>query len=139
MVDAATKAFAQPDLVARGMSLSGRRTLWFTNLSTAFASLASDGCMSNEAYNTMQNHIKQMRSEIIELKKRKKSRRKQVDSGAVAASAPCASAPAPDAIATSATAVVQIGSEITSGAAPISGGRMLVLLYNLFLNYLFYI
>jgi hypothetical protein len=60
----------------------------------------------------MQNHIKQMRSEIIELKKRKKSRRKQVDSGAVAASAPCASAPAPDA---SATAVVQIGSEITSG------------------------
>jgi hypothetical protein len=95
--------------------------------------------MSNEAYNTMQNHIKQMRSEIIELKKRKKSRRKQVDSGAVAASAPCASAPAPDAIATSATAVVQIGSEITSGAAPISGGRMLVLLYNLFLNYLFYI
>jgi hypothetical protein len=62
--------------------------------------------MSNEAYTTMQNHIKQMRSEIIELKKRKKSRRKQVDSGAVAASAPCTSAPAPDAIATSATAVV---------------------------------
>jgi hypothetical protein len=62
--------------------------------------------MSNEAYTTMQNHINQMRSEIIELKKRKKSRRKQVDSGAVAASAPCASAPAPDAIATSATTVV---------------------------------
>jgi hypothetical protein len=136
VVDAATKAFAQPDLVARGMPLSGRRTLWFTNLSTAFASLASDGCMSNEAYTTMQNHIKQMRSEIIELKKRKKSRRKQVDSGAVAASAPCASAPTPDA---NATAVVQIGSEITSGASPNSGGRMLVLMYNLFLNYLFYI
>jgi hypothetical protein len=80
-----------------------------------------------------------MRSEIIELKKRKKSRRKQVDIGVVAASAPCASAPAPDAIAMSATVVVQIGSEITSGVAPISGGRMLVLLYNLFLNYLFYI
>jgi hypothetical protein len=92
--------------------------------------------MSNEAYTTMQNHIKQMRSEIIELKKRKKSRRKQVDSGAVAASAPCASAPTPDA---NATAVVQIGSEITSGASPNSGGRMLVLMYNLFLNYLFYI
>jgi hypothetical protein len=80
-----------------------------------------------------------MRSEIIELKKRKKSRRKQVDSGVVVTSAPCTSAPAPDAIATIATTVVQIGSEITSGVAPINGGRMIVLLYNLFLNYLFYI
>jgi hypothetical protein len=53
VVDATTKVFAQPDLVTRGMPLSGRRTLWFTNLSTAFASLASDGCMSNEAYTIM--------------------------------------------------------------------------------------
>jgi hypothetical protein len=88
VVDPAAKAFAQPELVAYGMPLSGRRTLWLPNLSIAFASLASDGCMSNEAYTIMQNHIKMMRSEIVEINKGEKSRREQVGSGAVTASAP---------------------------------------------------
>jgi hypothetical protein len=87
VVDAA-KVFAQLELVACGMPLSGRRTLWLTNLPIAFASLASDGCMSNEAYTIMQNHIKMMRSEIVEINKGEKSRREQVGSGAVTASAP---------------------------------------------------
>jgi hypothetical protein len=71
-----------------------------------------------------------MRSEIIELKKRKKSRRKQVASAAVATSAPCIFAPAPDTAATSATAAVQIGAEVTSGVAPISGGKDCSIIYS---------
>jgi hypothetical protein len=68
---AAANMFVQPDLVARGMPLSGRRTLWFTNLSKAFADLAANGCMSIEAYKAMQDHIKIMRSKLNELKEKK--------------------------------------------------------------------
>jgi hypothetical protein len=53
------------------MPLSGRRTLWFTNLSKAFADLAANGCMSIEAYKAMQDHIKTMRSKLNELKEKK--------------------------------------------------------------------
>jgi hypothetical protein len=72
--------------------LSGRRTLWFTNLSKAFADLAANGCMSIEAYKTIQDHIKIMRSNLNELKKKRKAR-KQVSSAAVPASAPSTSTP----------------------------------------------
>jgi len=47
--------------------------LWFTNLSTAFASLAVEGCVSKETYTVMDNHIKLMQAEIAEIKQRKKA------------------------------------------------------------------
>jgi hypothetical protein len=88
----AANMFVQPDLVARGMPLSGRRTLWFTNLSKAFADLAANGCMSIKAYKTMQDHIKIMRSKLNVLKKKRKAC-KQVSSAAVPAYAPSTSTP----------------------------------------------
>ncbi|CAN6234665.1 unnamed protein product [Urochloa humidicola] len=65
------------DFIARGMSLNNKKTLWFTNLSTSFADLAVEGCVSNEIYTPVQNHIKAMRSEINEIKKRKKASRQK--------------------------------------------------------------
>ncbi|CAL5059384.1 unnamed protein product [Urochloa decumbens] len=68
------------DFIARGMPLNNKKTLWFTNLSTSFAELAADGCLSSERYNIMQDHIKQMRSAINEIKKRKRaSRQKEIN------------------------------------------------------------
>lgn len=55
------------------MPLNNGKTLWFTNLSTAFAGLAFEGCVSKETYTIMDNHIKMMRTEIDEVKKRKKT------------------------------------------------------------------
>jgi hypothetical protein len=89
----AANMFVQPYLVARGMPLSGPRTLWFTNMSKAFADLAADGCLSIEAYKAMQDHIKIMQSKLNELKKKRKAR-KQVSSATVPASAPSTSTPA---------------------------------------------
>ncbi|CAL5043193.1 unnamed protein product [Urochloa decumbens] len=68
------------DFIAPGMPLNNKKTLWFTNLSTSFAELAADGCLSSERYNIMQDHIKQMRSAINEIKKRKRaSRQKEIN------------------------------------------------------------
>jgi hypothetical protein len=47
--------------------------MWFTNLSTAFANLAVEGCTSKEVYTIMYNHISLTRSEVDEMKKKKKS------------------------------------------------------------------
>ncbi|XP_022679997.1 protein FAR-RED IMPAIRED RESPONSE 1-like [Setaria italica] len=68
-------ASAQPDFIARGMPLTSKKTLWFTNLSTAFAELAAEDCVSKERYTLMQNHIAAMRSEVDETKRRKKNSR----------------------------------------------------------------
>ncbi|KAJ1266111.1 hypothetical protein BS78_08G126200 [Paspalum vaginatum] len=46
------------DFVARGMPLKGKKTLWFTNLSTSFADLAVQGAVSHENYEIMDKHIK---------------------------------------------------------------------------------
>jgi hypothetical protein len=83
-------ASAQPDFIARGMPLSSSKTLWFTNLSTAFADLAAEGCLSKERYTIMQTHIGVMRSKIDEIKKRKKSSR-QIGSSAAISVPPVAS------------------------------------------------
>jgi len=53
------------------MPLTGQKTLRFTNTSTAFAALAVEGCTSDEKYAVLKKHIKQMRSEFEEIKKRK--------------------------------------------------------------------
>jgi len=54
------------------MPLNNKKTVWFTNLSTSFAKLAVEGCVSKEVYTIMDNHIKQIRIEVDEVKKRKK-------------------------------------------------------------------
>nr|CAB3446501.1 unnamed protein product [Digitaria exilis] len=56
------------------MPLHNERTLWFSNLSVAFADLAAEGSCSNEAYSMMQEHIKIMRSAVNEIKKREMTR-----------------------------------------------------------------
>ena len=63
------------ELVARGMPLTGQKTPRFTNASTAFAALAVEGCTSDENYAVLEKHIKQMRSEFEEIKKRKMANR----------------------------------------------------------------
>ncbi|CAL4902769.1 unnamed protein product [Urochloa decumbens] len=73
----AGNAHLQADLIARGMPLNNKKTLWFSVLSTSFAELAAEGCLSNERYTIMQKHIKAMRSEIDEIKKRKKASRQK--------------------------------------------------------------
>ncbi|RLN24169.1 hypothetical protein C2845_PM07G17900 [Panicum miliaceum] len=67
-------AHVPADFIARGMPLNNKRTLWSTNLSTTFASLAVEGCVSKETYTVMDNHIKLMLAEIGEIKKRRKSK-----------------------------------------------------------------
>jgi hypothetical protein len=47
------------------------RKLRFTNASTAFAALAVEGCTSDENYDVLEKHIKEMRSEFEEIQKRK--------------------------------------------------------------------
>lgn len=64
----------EADFIARGMPLHNERTLWFSNLSVAFADLAAEGSCSNEAYSMMQEHIKIMRSAVNEIKKREMTR-----------------------------------------------------------------
>ena len=71
--NAEPNAHVPAEFIARGMPLNTKRTLWFTNLSTAFASLAVEGCVSKETYTVMDNHIKLMQDEIAEIKLRKKS------------------------------------------------------------------
>ena len=68
----APNAHVQADFIARGMPLNNKKTVWFTNLSTSFAKLAVEGCASKEVYTIMDNHIKQIRIEVDEVKKRKK-------------------------------------------------------------------
>ena len=77
--NAEPNAHVPAEFIARGMPLNTKRTLWFTNLSTAFASLAVEGCVSKETYTVMDNHIKLMQAEIAEIKQRKK---KQCSKGA---------------------------------------------------------
>ncbi|CAL5045746.1 unnamed protein product [Urochloa decumbens] len=74
----ASNAHLQADLIARGMPLNNRKTLWFSVLSTSFAELAAEGCLSNERYTIMQRHIKEMRSEISAIKERKKAKRQKM-------------------------------------------------------------
>ncbi|XP_039841127.1 protein FAR1-RELATED SEQUENCE 3-like [Panicum virgatum] len=66
--NAEPNAHVPAEFIARGMPLNTKRTLWFTNLSTAFASLAVEGCVSKETYTVMDNHIKLMQAEIAEIK-----------------------------------------------------------------------
>jgi len=63
------------ELLAHGMPLIDQKTLRFTNASTAFAALAVEGCTSDEKYAVLKKHIKQMRSEFEEIKKRKMANR----------------------------------------------------------------
>jgi hypothetical protein len=84
-------ASVQPDFIARGMPLSSSKTLWFANLSTAFADLVGEGCLSKERYTIMQTHVGIMRSKIDEIKKRKKSSR-QIGSNAAISIPPVVSA-----------------------------------------------
>ena len=65
-------AHVEADYIARGMPLSNRKTLRFTNLSTAFAGLAAEGCVSRETYTLVDTHIKEMRSALDEIKRRKR-------------------------------------------------------------------
>ena len=65
-------AHVEADYIARGMPLSNRKTLRFTNLSTAFAGLAAKGCVSRETYTLVDTHIKEMRSALDEIKRRKR-------------------------------------------------------------------
>ncbi|CAL4952044.1 unnamed protein product [Urochloa decumbens] len=82
------------DFIARGMPLNNKKTVWFTNQSTSFAVLAADGCLSSERYNIMQHHIKQMRSAINEIKKRKKaSRQKEINRQATVSAAEAQAGP----------------------------------------------
>ncbi|CAL4964886.1 unnamed protein product [Urochloa decumbens] len=74
----ASNAHLQADLIAHGMPLNNRKTLWFSVLSTSFADLAAEGCLSNERYTIMQRHIKEMRSEISAIKERKKAKRQKM-------------------------------------------------------------
>ncbi|RLN34073.1 hypothetical protein C2845_PM03G31000 [Panicum miliaceum] len=62
------------DFIARGMPLNSKRTLWFTNISTASADLAVEGCVSKETYTIRDTHIKMMKAEIDVIKQRKKSK-----------------------------------------------------------------
>ena len=71
-------AHVPADFIARGMPLNNKKTLWFTNLSTAFAGLAVEGCASKETYTIMDGHIKMMRAEIDEIKQRKKNNARKV-------------------------------------------------------------
>ncbi|CAL5006578.1 unnamed protein product [Urochloa decumbens] len=73
----ASNAHLQADLIARGMPLNNRKTLWFSVLSISFAELAAEGCLSNGRYTIMQRHIKEMRSEISAIKERKKAKRQK--------------------------------------------------------------
>jgi hypothetical protein len=66
---------ASVELVAHGMPLIGRKTLRFTNASTAFAALAVEGCTSDENYAVLEKHIKEMQSKFEEIKKRKMANR----------------------------------------------------------------
>jgi hypothetical protein len=66
---------ASVELVACGMPLIGQKTLRFTNASTTFAALAVEGCTSDENYDVLEKHIKEMRSEFEEIKKRKMANR----------------------------------------------------------------
>ncbi|CAL5033868.1 unnamed protein product [Urochloa decumbens] len=73
----AGNAHLQADLIAHGMPLNNKKTLWSSVLSTSFAELAAEGCLSNERYTIMQKYIKAMCSEIDEIKKRKKASRQK--------------------------------------------------------------
>jgi hypothetical protein len=73
---AATNAHMQANFIACGMPLNNKKTIWITNLSTAFANLVVEGCASKEAYTIMDNHIRLMRSEVDEMKKKKKAARR---------------------------------------------------------------
>ncbi|KAG2601134.1 hypothetical protein PVAP13_5KG545721, partial [Panicum virgatum] len=68
----------QADFIARGMPLNNRKTMWFANLSTAFAGLAVEGSVSRGTYDLMDSHIKMIRSALDEIKKRKKPSRQRV-------------------------------------------------------------
>ncbi|CAL5036043.1 unnamed protein product [Urochloa decumbens] len=74
----ASNAHLHSNLIARGMPLNNRKTLWFSVLSTSFAELAAEGCLSNERYTIMQRHIKEMRSEISAIKERKKAKKQKM-------------------------------------------------------------
>ena len=65
-------AHVEADYIAHGMPLSNRKTLWFTNLSTVFAGLAAEGCVSRETYTLVDTHIKEMCSALDEIKRRKR-------------------------------------------------------------------
>ncbi|RLN35412.1 hypothetical protein C2845_PM03G29830 [Panicum miliaceum] len=73
---AGANAHLPADFIARGMPLNNRKTLWFTNLSIAFATLAVEGCVSKETYNLVDSHIKIMCSKLDEIKKRRPGRKK---------------------------------------------------------------
>jgi len=60
------------------MPLTGQKTPRFTNASTAFAALAVEGCTSDKNYAILEKHIKQMRSEFEEMKKRKMANRRNI-------------------------------------------------------------
>ncbi|CAM0150013.1 unnamed protein product [Urochloa decumbens] len=60
------------------LKIMTRKTLWFSVLSTSFAELAAEGCLSNERYTIMQRHIKEMRSEISAIKERKKAKKQKM-------------------------------------------------------------
>ncbi|OQU81231.1 hypothetical protein SORBI_3006G031701, partial [Sorghum bicolor] len=57
-------------LVVRGMPLTSEKTLRLTNATTAFAAIAVEGCTNDENYAILEKHIKEMRSEFEEIKKR---------------------------------------------------------------------
>ncbi|XP_039771231.1 protein FAR-RED IMPAIRED RESPONSE 1-like [Panicum virgatum] len=71
-------AHVPADFIASGMPLNNKKTLWFTNLSTAFTGLVVEGCASKETYTIMDGHIKMMRAEIDEIKQRKKNNAQKV-------------------------------------------------------------
>jgi len=60
------------------MPLNNRKTMWFANLSTAFAGLAVEGSVSRETYDLMDSHIKMIHSALDEIKKRKRPSRQRV-------------------------------------------------------------
>ncbi|XP_021321689.1 protein FAR-RED IMPAIRED RESPONSE 1-like [Sorghum bicolor] len=68
-------------LVARGMPLTSEKTLRLTNATTAFVAIAVEGCTNDENYAILEKHIKEMRSEFEEIKKRTMANR-QNTSGA---------------------------------------------------------
>jgi hypothetical protein len=60
-----------PDFVARGMPMSSKKTMRYANTSSAFAELAIESSVSDENHAVVQKHINMMRSELLEIKKRK--------------------------------------------------------------------
>lgn len=72
------------DFVARGMPMSSEKTMRYANLSSAFAELTVEGAISDENHAVVQKHIKIMRSELLEIKRRKNQQEKAMETPAAA-------------------------------------------------------